>query len=128
MENKITLKSEYNSLDKLNSYLKKESSFESTIDYDSWDVRTDENGLMAKCLIIKKSNMHGIKAYFNSNEQLVTSYIIPNKLMNAYFGKSVKARKNILEIITGVIKNVALSGAQQKAYEEIELDLLKIAA
>jgi hypothetical protein len=128
MENKVTVKNEYSSLEKLSSYLKKNSTYDCVIEYDSWDVRTDENGQMEKCLTIKKSAMHGMKVYFNSNNQLVMSYIIPNKIMNAYFGKSVKARKNILEIITGVIKNALLSGSQKTAFQEIEADLLKLTA
>jgi hypothetical protein len=128
MENKITLKSEYNSLEKLNDYLKKESEFDCSIDYDSWDIRTDANGQMEKCILLKKSSMHGMKVYFNKNNELVMSYIIPNKIMNAYFGKSVKARKSILEVVGGIIKNAVLSGSQKTAYQEMELEFLKIAS
>ena len=115
MENKITVKSEYNSLNTILDYLKKESSYDCSTEYDSWDIRTDDKGLMEKCVLIKKSSMHGMKVYFNTNNQLVMSHIIPNKLMNAYFGRSVKARKNSLEIITGIIKNALLSGSQKKS-------------
>lgn len=128
MENKITLKSEFNSLEKLAIHIKKESSYDTSIEYDSWDIRTDANGQMEKCLLVKKSSMHGMKVYFNANNNVITSYIIPNKLMNAYLGRSVKARKNILEIITGVIKNAILSGSQKTAYTEMELELLKLKA
>ncbi len=128
MENKITVKSEYNSLNTLLDYLKTESSYDCSSEYDSWDIRTDDKGLMEKCVLIKKSSMHGMKVYFNTNNELMMSYIIPNKLMNAYFGKSVKVHKNILEIITGIIKSSLLSGSQKKAFEEMELVLLKIAA
>jgi hypothetical protein len=54
MEKLITIKNEYNSLDLLNDFLKKDSTFESSKEYDSWDVRTDANGQMEQCLIIKK--------------------------------------------------------------------------
>lgn len=128
MENRINVKSEYNSLDKLSEYLKKETPYDCSTEYDSWDIRTDANGQMEKCILIKKSAMHGMKAYFNKSNELEMSYIIPNKIMNAYFGKSVKARKNILEIVTGIIKNAALSGSQKKAYQEMELELIKIKA
>ncbi|NOQ71043.1 MAG: hypothetical protein GQ574_03515 [Crocinitomix sp.] len=128
MENKITVKSEYNSLDKLIDFLKGEASYESSIDYDIWDIRTDANGQMEKCVLIKKSSMHGMKVYFSQENELMMSYIIPNKVMNAYFGKSVKARRNILEVITGGIKNVMLSGSQKKAFQEMELIFQKIAA
>ena len=63
--------------------------------------------------------MHGAKAYFTKDNTLKVSYVIPNKAMNAYFGKSVKARKNILEIIGGKIKGAMLAGSQKKAFEEI---------
>ncbi|NQX98225.1 MAG: hypothetical protein HRT73_10145 [Flavobacteriales bacterium] len=127
MENQITIKSEYNSLDKVLDFVKKESSYECLIDYDSWDVRTDSNGQMGKCVVIKKSSMHGMKVHFSKENELMMTYIIPNKLMNAYFGKSQKRYRNILEIITGVIKNALLVGSQKKAFEEMSQVLNKIA-
>ena len=126
MENKITLKSEYNSLEKLNDYLKKESEFDCSIDYDSWDVRTDANGQMEKCVVIKKSAMHGMKIYFPQENVLKMTYIIPNKLMHAYFGKSEKRYRNPLEIVTGIIKSALLAGSQKKAFKEMEKSLNKI--
>ena len=51
--------------------------------------------------------------------------IIPNKIMQAYFGKSQKRYQNILEVITGKIKDIALSGSQQKAFEELEKEIKK---
>lgn len=71
--------------------------------------------------------MHGMKVYFSNENELIMSYIIPNKFMNAYFGKSVKARKSILELIGGAIKNTLLSGSQKKAFNEMEQVLLRIA-
>ncbi|MDG1914755.1 MAG: hypothetical protein P8I55_09225 [Crocinitomix sp.] len=109
MENKITLKNEYNILDKLMDFLKGENSYESSLTYDIWGLRTDANGQMEKCVLVKKSSMHGMKVYFSQENELMMSYVIPNKVMNAYFGKSVKARKSILEVIGGGIKNVMLS-------------------
>lgn len=128
MEKQIRIKIEYNTLDKVLDLVKKESSYHCSKEYDSWDIRTDLNGQMEKCLIIKKSSMHGMKVHFTKENELMMSYIIPNKLMNAYFGKSVKASRNILEIITGVIKTALLSGSQKKAFEEMEFVLLKIVA
>ncbi len=127
MEKKITIKDQYNSLDKLNDFLKKESSYNCSILYDSWDVRTDSNGKMEKCVLIRKSSMHGMKAYFTQKNELKMSYVIPNKLMNAYFGKSPKARKSILEHIAGTVKGALLAGSQKKAFEEMELEIKKIA-
>ena len=128
MEKHITIRNEYNSLDTVLNYLKKESTFECTKEYDSWDVRTDSNGQMEQCIVIKKSAMHGMKIYFTQENRLLMSYIIPNKIINAYFGKSQKTRKDIIEIITGIIKSALLSGAQKKAFEEMELVVSKIAA
>jgi hypothetical protein len=120
MEKLITLKNEYNSLDMLNDFLKKESIFESSKEYDSWDIRTDVNGQMEQCLIIKKSAMHGMKVYFQKENTLKMDYIIPSKIMNAYFGKSVKAHRNIIQIIAGKVSQSLLKGSQQKAFEEME--------
>ena len=127
MEKQIKIKSEYNSLEKILAFLQKESPYESSIDYDAWDVRTDANGQMEKCVLIKKGSMHGMKLYFSQKNTLQISYLIPNKLMNAYFGKNQKARQNILEILTGVIKNLVLSGSQKDAFEDIGQVFNKIA-
>ena len=128
MGNKITLKNEYNILDKLMDFLKGENSYESSLTYDIWGLRTDANGQMEKCVLVKKSSMHDMKVYFSQENELMMSYVIPNKVMNAYFGKSVKARKSILEVIGGGIKNVMLSGSQKKAFQGMESIFKKIAA
>ena len=127
METKIIVKNEYNSLDTLLEFLKKETSFECFKDYDQWDVRTNANGQMEKCLVIKKSAMHGAKLFFEKENTVHVSYIIPNKLMHAYFGNSVKAHKNILEIIAGIIKGLILAIPQQKAFEELTIITQKAA-
>lgn len=128
MEKSIKIKNEYNSLDSLNKYLKQTSSFESSKEYDSWDVRTNANGQMEQCLVLKKSAMHGMKVHFENENTLKMTYIIPNKMMHAYFGKSQKAYQNILEIVTGKIKDVLLAPAQNKAFEEMEQVFHKISA
>ena len=128
MEKQYTIKSEYNSLEKILEFVKKESPYKCSEVYDSWDVRTDSNGQMEKCVMIKKSSMHGMKMYFTKDNVLEMTYIIPNKMMNAYFGKSVKARRSILEIIGGGIKNVLLIGSQKKAFKEMSEVLDKVAA
>lgn len=120
MENQITIKEEYNTLDSLLNFLKIESTFEYSKDYDGLDVRTDANGLMEKSIFIKKSAMHGMKIYFIEGNTLQMDYMIPNKIMNAYFGKSKKRYKSIIEIITGKITEIALAPSQKKAFEEIE--------
>ena len=128
MEKIITVKNEYNSLDRLHNYLKTASSFECDKEYDVWEQRTDANGQLAKCVVLKKSNMHAVKIYFTEENKVKVNHIIPNKMMHAYFGKSVKARRNILEIITGLIKGAVLAPGQKKAFEELEKVLYKASA
>jgi len=127
MENLIKIKNEYNSLDKLHNFLKKESSYEHSKTYDIWEVRQDTNNQMEQCLLIKKSGMHAVKLFFVNEDTVKVNHIIPNKLMNAYFGKSVKARRSIIDIIAGTIKQAVLSGSQKKAFEELETEIKKAA-
>ena len=114
-----TTKSEYNSLDQLLDFVSKESPYQCSKEYDIWNVRTDTNGQMEKCVFIKKSAMHGMKIYSPKENVLEMKYIIPNKLMNAYFGESQKRYQNVLEIITGKIKKTLLSNSQEKAFKEM---------
>jgi hypothetical protein len=72
--------------------------------------------------------MHAVKLFFVNENTVKMSYIIPNKIMQAYFGKSVKARRNIIEIIAGIIKQAVLAGPQQKAFDELERNIYKIIA
>jgi len=127
MEKSIEVKSAYNSLDTLSEFLKKESEFECSTDYDRWDMRTDANGQMEKCIILKKSGMHAAKLYFEKENTVRVNHIIPNKLMNAYFGRSVKARRNILEIAAGAIKQNVLASSQKEAFEELTKEISKAA-
>ncbi len=119
MEKLILIQPDYTSLDKLYNFLKKESSLECSQEYDIWEQRTDTDGQMAKCIVIKKSSMHAIKLFFINENTVKVNHIIPNKMMNAYFGKSQKAYQNILEIITGKIKELLLASSQRKAFEEL---------
>lgn len=119
MEISIQLTEDYSTLDQLISYFKANTSFNVSKEYDHWEVRTDANGQMEQCVLIKKSGMHGAKAYFTYKNTLKIDYIIPNKVLNAYFGNSQKAHKNILEIVTEQIKNIFLAGSQKKAFHEI---------
>lgn len=128
MENLIEIKNDYNSLDKLYQFLEKTSDLECSKEYDIWEHRTNANGELAQCIIIKKSGMHAVKAFFVNKDTVKINHIIPNKMMNAYFGKSVKARRNIIEIIAGVVKQALLKGSQEKAFKELESVINKAAA
>ncbi|MEZ4859015.1 MAG: hypothetical protein R2781_09415 [Flavobacteriaceae bacterium] len=125
MENLITINSQYNSLDNLQQFLKTASSFECSKEYDIWELRTDANGQAKQCLVLKKNNMNAVKLYFVNENTVKVNHIIPNKIMNAYFGKSEKRYRNIIEIIAGKIKDIALAGSQKKAFEELEKEIRK---
>lgn len=126
MENLITISSQYNSLDQLHSALKNNPNFQCSKEYDIWEQRVDNNGQMAQCLVVKKNNMHAIKLFFINENTLKANHIIPNKIMQAYFGKSQKAYQNVIEIITGKIKAAILEPAQEKAFYEIEAEVVRI--
>ncbi|MDC6363773.1 MULTISPECIES: hypothetical protein [Flavobacteriaceae] len=128
MENLIRIKKPYNSLDELYDFLKKESGFECSKEYDVWEQRTDASGQMAQCIVLKKSGMHAVKLFFVNENTVKVNHIIPNKLMNAYFGKSVKARRSILEVIAGAIKQAILVKPQQQAFKELEGEIKNLAA
>lgn len=125
MENLIKIKSDYNSLDTLQAFLKKKTDYECSKEYDVWESRTDSNGQMAQCLVLKKSGMHAVKIFFANDNMVKVNHIIPSKMMHAYFGKSVKARRSILEIITGKIKEAVLAGSQKDAFNELEKIVIK---
>lgn len=120
MENLIKINSAYNSLDKLYGALKNESGYECSKTYDTWDHRVDANGQMEQCLVLKKNSMHAVKMFFTNEDTVKVNHVIPSKVMNAYFGKSVKARRNIIEILTGTVSQALLKGPQNKAFEELE--------
>lgn len=120
MEAIIKLQNQYNSLETLQTFLKNETDFECSKEYDVWEARTDANGQMAQCLVLKKSGMHAVKIHFNSENSVKINHIIPNKVMNAYFGKSQKMRQSIIEVITGKIKAALLANSQKEAFNELE--------
>ncbi len=127
MENQITVKSEYNSLDKILDFAKSSSPYQCSKDYDIWDVRTDSKGQMEKCVVIKKSAMHGLKIDVSQEDTINMTYITPSKIMNAYFGKSQKIRRNIIEIIADFITEQLLASFQRKAFDEMTQVFNKIA-
>lgn len=120
MEKLIEIKNEYNSLNKLNEFLQSKTTYECSKEYDIWEQRTNSSGQMEQCIVIKKSAMHAVKVFFTSENTAKVSYVIPNKMMNAYFGKSVKARQSIIEVIIGKIMQALLAAPQKKAFEELE--------
>ena len=126
MENLIAINNQYKSLDQLHNALKKSANFSCTKEYDIWEQRLDNNGNLAQCLVLKKNNMHAVKLFFINENTLKANHIIPNKIMQAYFGKSEKRYQNVFEIITGKIKTAVLEPAQKKAYHEIETEVIKM--
>lgn len=127
MEKVIEIKNEFASLETLKNFLAKQSDYACSLVYDTWDMRTAANGQMEQCLLLQKSGMHGVKLYFTNENMAKVSYIIPNKIMHAYFGKSVKARRTIIQIAAGALMQGVLSGAQQKAFGELETIVKKAA-
>lgn len=128
MEKLITIKDQYSSLDELQNALKINANYSCTKEYDIWEQRIDKDGNMAQCLVLKKSNMHAVKLFFINENTLKANHIIPNKIMQAYFGKSQKAYQNVIEIITGKIKTVVLEPTQKKAFNEIETEIKRLIA
>lgn len=119
MEKTITIKNNYKSLNDLQKKLMEASSLECSKEYDVWEHRVDANGQMAECIVLRKSSMHAIKMFFVNENTIKVNHIIPNKIMNIYFGKSVKVRRNIIEVITDIIKQKLLVASQEKAFDEL---------
>jgi hypothetical protein len=126
MENLITIYKHYNSLEQLHNEFKNNPNYKCSKEYDVWEHRVDNNGQLAQCLVIKKNNMHAVKLFFINENTLKASHIIPNKIMQAYFGKSEKRYQNVFEIIIGKIKTAVLEPAQNKAFNEIESEVIKV--
>ncbi|MEW7279311.1 hypothetical protein ABW636_12020 [Aquimarina sp. 2201CG1-2-11] len=120
MEKQITIKNDYNSLDKILEFVKNESSYECSKDYDKWDMRTDTNGQMETCVVIKKNALHGVKVYLPHEKSLKMTHIVPNVIMNAYLGKNQQRHRRIDEIVIGKIKDLLLLSSQKKAFKEFE--------
>lgn len=127
MERSLKIREAFDSLDKLFEELKKTSPYDVSMEYDSWDIRIDARGEMEKCILLKKSSMHGLKMYFDDKLNLQACYVIPNKFMNAYLGKSQKKYRNILEILSSKLLSLAISGQQKKAFDEMIQTLSKVA-
>lgn len=125
MESQIKFNDKINTLDKVLDALQKDATYKSSKEYDIWEMRTDNNGQMEQCVVVKRSNMHAVKLFFINENTIKITFIIPNKIMQAYFGKSVKARRNIIEIIAGTITQAVLAGSQKKAFEELEQKIKK---
>ncbi len=127
MERLISVKKDYASLEKIEAFINNETDYQASQEYDSWEMRTDSNGQMEKCVVLKKSNMHGAKLYFTQGNTLKVNYLIPNRTMNAFFGPNQQAYRSIKDIVAGKIKDLILSSSQKKAFEEISQSFDKIA-
>jgi hypothetical protein len=128
MEKTLKIKTDYNSLEKLLEFAKTESSYKSSLEYDTWEMRTDANGQMEQCLLVQKSSMHGVKVYFTGADTIKINQVIPSKTKNALLGANPNKRRNILELITSSIKNAIVKGAQKKAFNEMQVVFDKVAA
>lgn len=126
----LTLNKVFSNLDNLMPTLNKNSKFSCTKEYDIWNYvrnqkgqfgnRLDENGQIAKCLVLKKNNMNAVSIYFTNSSTICVSHIIPHKTLNAYFGKNTEQRQNIIEILTSRVKEVLLKSSQQRSFSEME--------
>ncbi|MFD0964252.1 hypothetical protein [Pseudofulvibacter geojedonensis] len=128
MEKTIKIKSDYKSLNDLQKKLVQSSTLECSKEYDVWEQRVDVNGQMAECIVLRKSNMHAIKMFFVNENTIKINHIIPNKIMNVYFGKSVKIRRNIIEVLTEMIKQKLLATSQENAFNELTMIVNKAVA
>ena len=126
MENLITISNKYNSLDQLYDVLKKSTNYSCSKEYDIWEHRIDNNGQMAQCLVVKKNSMHALKLFYVNENVLKATHIIPNKIMQAYFGKSHKAHQNVIEIMTNKIKIAILEPVQRKVFYEMEAEVVRL--
>lgn len=127
MEKYLKIKEEYNSLKKVEEFIKKESPYECSLKYDAWDVRKDANGNVEKCLVVRKSSIHGVKMYFSEDNTLKMTHIIPNKIMEAFLGESKKRYQGMLEVVTEKVKSLLLSGSKKKTIDEVAEVFYKIA-
>ena len=127
MYTQITLKQEYQSLDQILKLIQNSSPYEVSIEYDVWDMQTDASGQIAKCILVKKSSMHGLKLELDGKQQLHASYVIPNKALNAILGPNKKRYRNPLEILSSKLLSMAIAGQQKKAFTEMSTSLNNLA-
>lgn len=120
MEKILKLKSEFDSLEPLLvAVQKKNPSYTSVIEYDVWEMCSGTDRNIEQCVLVKKSSMHGVKAYFTAPNTIKISQVIPSKTKNALLGQR-KGRRNALELIVGTIKSSIVKSAQRKAFQELQ--------
>ncbi len=127
MEKTFKLKPEFSTLESLLVAVKQEPNYTSSIEYDVWEMRTGDDGNMEQCVLVKKSSMHGVKAYFTQANTIKITQVIPSKTKNAMLGQN-KGRRNALELIVGSIKSALVKSSQRKAFAELKtvFDKVKI--
>lgn len=65
MEKIISINHQYNTLETLQEFFIKSSSFVCAKEYDVWDHRVNAKGQMEQCLILKKNSLNAIKICHN---------------------------------------------------------------
>lgn len=117
MKQTISVKKEYDSLDKIVDFVKKESTFTCSKTYDHWDVRIGHNMQTPECVVIKDKGVHGAKVHFDGENTLRVTHVFPNKIMHAYFGNSSRPLllRRIDEIIIGTIVGWVFHSAKKKS-------------
>ncbi len=124
----MNINTSYNSLDAICKRLQQNTDYACTKEYDIWEQRTDVNGQMEQCVVLKKSGMHGVKVYLTGENNAKVSYIVPSKVMNAYFGHGGERHKNIIEIIVSKIVGGIMAGPQKNAFNELQTAVSKALA
>lgn len=125
----MILNDSFTDLEALKIALINNSNYDSSLEYDIWNVvmglnglpghRLDEQGHIAKCIVLKKNNLNAIAVYLKKNNEVHVKHIIPNAFLQGILGKSNEQRQNILEIITGKLKAMILADKQEKAFIEL---------
>jgi len=125
----MILNASFTDLDALKTAIKNNTNYDSSLEYDTWNVvmglngqpghRLDEQGHIAKCIVLKKNNLNAIAVYLKKDNEVHVKHIIPNAFLQGILGESNEQRQNILEIITGKLKAMILADKQEKAFIEL---------
>ncbi|MGG6231501.1 hypothetical protein [Tenacibaculum sp. SDUM215027] len=113
----IKLTNNYNSLEKINEFLKTKTQLEVSIVQDQW--ATDGELIITtkkKCILVKKSATAGAKINLLESNKIVINPVPPSNFINNM------TQRGLLAVIVGAI----ISGGQNKIAQEVENHLLEI--